>query len=244
MRSRPEAFVVGLLAVLTLGVTSTAAILGLQTSGAIVAAGPAASIPPVLFSPEPPAPVSPVRADLSGPEDDGVGLAPAAPQPAPQATAQAAAQAAAPKPPATPPRVRLTLAYAMTRAQGKTVITYTATVKNEASMVLQGLTLQSHVPTGTVWRAAAPCRGDGRPLQQVHNDQSRTVICVPLPKAGADLPDSHTTVAVFDRPLAPGGSISASWTVEVRGSGRIVNHVHVSGPGLEGQSPEVAVDVP
>jgi hypothetical protein len=235
MRSRPEAFVVGLLAVLTLGVTTTSATLALQTPGAAAAAGPAASLPPVLFSPEPPAPVSPVRADLAGPGDDAVGLAPAPPAPAAQAPV---------KPAAAPPRVRLTLAYALTRGQGRAVITYTATVKNEASMVLQGLTLASHVPTGTVWRAAAPCRGDARPLEQVHSDQSKTVICVPLPRVGVDAPETHAAVAVFDRPVAPGASISASWTVEVRAPGRVVNHVHLTGPGIEGQSPQVAVDVP
>ncbi|MGH2721309.1 MAG: hypothetical protein ACRDJO_06860, partial [Actinomycetota bacterium] len=111
------------------------------------------------------------------------------------------------------------------------------------SMVLQGLTLASHVPPGTVWRSAAPCRGDARPLEQVHGDRSKTVICVPLPREGVDAADTHVA-AVFDRPVAPGASISASWTVEVRSPGRVVNHVHLTGPGIEGQSPEVAVDVP
>ncbi|MGH2721517.1 MAG: hypothetical protein ACRDJO_07935, partial [Actinomycetota bacterium] len=120
MRSRPEAFVVGLLAVLTLGVTSTSATLALQAPGATAAAGPAASLPPVLFSPEPPAPVSPVRADLAGPAEDPVALAPAPPQPVVQAP---------PKPPPAPPRVRLTLAYSLTRGQGRAVITWTATVR-------------------------------------------------------------------------------------------------------------------
>jgi hypothetical protein len=236
MRSRPDALAVGLLTVLTLGVTSTSATLALQSPAPAVATGVAASLPPVLFSPEPPAtPVSPVRADLAGPADEAVGLA----SPAPEAPAPAP-----PKPSVQPPRVRLTLAYALTRAQGTAVITYTATVRNDAPMTLQGLTLASHVPAGTVWRAAAPCRGDARPLEQVHSDQSRAVICVPMPRAGVDVPGAHATVAVFDRPVPPGGSISSSWTVEVGAAGRVVNHVHLTGPGIDGQSPEVVVDVP
>jgi hypothetical protein len=235
MHSRPEVFVVAVLAVLTLGVTSTSATLALRATGATTASGPAASLPPVLFSPEPPAPVSPVRADLSGPKDDGVGLAS---PPAEVATSQTRV-----KPAASPPRVRLTLAYAQRRVQGRAIITYTATVKNEAPMPLQGLTLSSHVPSGTVWRAAAPCRGDARPLSLGYGDESKVAVCVPAPKAEeADNHEAHEMVAVFDRPVPPGGTISASWTVEVRGSGKVVNHVHLAGPGIDGQSPPATVE--
>jgi uncharacterized repeat protein (TIGR01451 family) len=247
MRSRPDLLAVTLLTVLAAGVTSTSATLALRDSDGATTAGPAARLPDVLFSPEPPGPVAPVRLDIAAGHqtDDAVGLvAPSPPaQPSPQARSTKAARAAAP--PAAVPKLTVTLGFVESQAQGRDSLTYTATLRNEGPEPLQGLVLSAHVPAGTRWRADAPCRGESRPLSLGYGDGSPVVVCVPVPRGwtGGDS-SSHEVVAVFDRPIPPGGTATASYSVRVeRAVGSVENHVHVEGPGIHAVTPPLVTKV-
>ena len=250
MRSRPEHLIALLLAAMAVGVPSGSALLGLRAADRVSTADPAGTIPQVLLSPESAVSVAPVRPDISAEladaHDDSVGLDAIAPTPVARSSPAPTARGTKPPETAAPvvPQVLLTLSFRETRTHNRTSVSYTATVRNTGATPLQGLVVTAHVPAGTFWVGSKACRG-GRPLEISYDSGPPEVVCTPVARLGvADDPASHPVVARFTRPLPPNGEAAATYTVEVaRGTTRIVNHVHVDGAGIHGDSPPVVAEV-